>query len=244
VAEAIVDKHVILARLRSLLDNMPVVAQQGAQPKELVEWLGRARVIVQQHDGSEGASVRHRINSLLGTGLPSTRAEEWSHITLSLVSAITEIELQLPEDTSEHFQAFAAGTPYDLFKEVTKALLSATQNLMIIDPYMDADIFDRYLSVVPRNLPCKLLANRYSNNVKSAAQAFSAQHQINLEIRKSDKTHDRLIFANDICWILGQSIKDAAVSKPTYFGSLSPDVSKLKYSYYEDIWNNATVVFP
>jgi len=41
------------------------------------------------------------------------------------------------------------------------------------------------------------------------------------------------------CWVIGQSIKDAAKSKPTYLAPLDAPTTDLKSSEYEKIWNSA-----
>ena len=52
--------------------------------------------------------------------------------------------------------------------------------------------------------------------------------------------HDRVIFIDEyVCWLIGQSIKDAAKAKPTYLVPLPPDVVSDKLSNYENIWKNA-----
>jgi hypothetical protein len=44
------------------------------------------------------------------------------------------------------------------------------------------------------------------------------------------------------CWVLGQSIKDAAKSMPAYLAPLSPDVALDKFEFYEIIWKEATPI--
>jgi len=61
-----------------------------------------------------------------------------------------------------------------------------------------------------------------------------------LELRKSKTLHDRVIFIDGyVCWIIGQSIKDAAKAKPTYLVQLAPDVVPEKLNNYEAIWTLA-----
>jgi hypothetical protein len=61
-----------------------------------------------------------------------------------------------------------------------------------------------------------------------------------VEIRTSQLIHDRVIFLDDrSCWVLGQSVKDAAKSMPTYLAPLPSDVIPLKKDVYEQIWSTA-----
>jgi hypothetical protein len=235
------EEHVVLARLRALVEETPENNPQEFPSRLQTEWLGKAHALIKKYNVSEGLEMEIRINAFLGTGLSSSRSENWGRIVVIFYRVLTDLELRLANNSAEGFRP---GTPYDLFQQITKVLSEATKSLMVIDPYMDAQIFDRYLSSLPESVPRKLLVKNYANNVKAAAQVYAAQHGGVLEVRRSDQIHDRLIFADEICWILGQSIKDAAVSKPTYFGPLAADVSKLKLSHYEEIWSNSTVLFP
>jgi len=79
--------------------------------------------------------------------------------------------------------------------------------------------------------------------LKPAVQKFTAQHGTNVSVRISQEFHDRIVFVDDLsCWVMGQSIKDAAKAKPTYLLPLPPDIARLKLNHYEAIWNNATVL--
>ena len=44
------------------------------------------------------------------------------------------------------------------------------------------------------------------------------------------------------CWLIGQSIKDAARSLPTYIAPLPPEVVPDKLADYEAIWQAATAI--
>ena len=66
---------------------------------------------------------------------------------------------------------------------------------------------------------------------------FSAFFYCNFIIKKSTEIHDRVIFADGRCWIMGQSIKNAAEIKPTYIIEIE-DVSVMK-EIYDDIWSRA-----
>lgn len=48
------------------------------------------------------------------------------------------------------------------------------------------------------------------------------------------------MFADDRCWVIGQSIKDAAKKKPTYIVEHSGPVAMR--GIYEPLWTGATVV--
>jgi hypothetical protein len=66
------------------------------------------------------------------------------------------------------------------------------------------------------------------------------QTKVKLEARASGAIHDRVLFLDGrSCWVLGQSIKDAAKSKPTYLAPLDAQTAELKKSEYGKIWSSA-----
>lgn len=72
---------------------------------------------------------------------------------------------------------------------------------------------------------------------KSATSTFIKQCGGTLEIRESNNLHDRVVIVdNSACWVLGQSIKDAAKQKATYLAPLAPDVACQKIEVYRKIW--------
>jgi hypothetical protein len=102
---------------------------------------------------------------------------------------------------------------------------------------LDAEVFDGYLSGLKPSIAIRLLTNKYIDNVRVAAEKYRKQFGSSVEVRSSNDIHDRVIFVDDDqCWVLGTSIKDAALKKPTYLAPISVDVAIQKRAHYEAIW--------
>jgi hypothetical protein len=154
-----------------------------------------------------------------------------------LYRAIADLELRVPQKGKV---AFAAGEVYDFFHELNKVVGSAESSILIVDPYLDATVFDHYLNSREANVTVRLLLNKNADSIKAAAEKYIHQHGKVLEVRRSTSIHDRVIFLDGyVCWIVGQSLKDAAKAKPTYLAPLAPDVVAAKLEDYEAIWDNA-----
>jgi hypothetical protein len=83
--------------------------------------------------------------------------------------------------------------------------------------------------------------NHKADSLIPASEKHNEQYGNVLEMRKSSSLHDRVIFIDGyVCWLIGQSIKDAAKAKPTYLVQLPPDVVPEKLHNYEGIWISAT----
>jgi hypothetical protein len=231
------DPHVLLAQLRSLLARAPDLAALRGLPMEHTIWLAQAHALISRWDRLEAMQFKTAADFLMG-GL--NKEMNIAQVFGTLHRAVAGLELKVPEAKG---QAFGPGAVYDFFQALGQVLSSARESLLIIDPYMDAGIFDTYLSRAPAGIAIHLLIGKASADLRTAAEKFRAQHKANVEVCSSNQLHDRLVFVDrDVCWVLGQSIRDAAVKKATYLAPLSPDVAASKMALYEHVWQQARAI--
>lgn len=231
------EPYVLLSQLKSLLARAPDFKAYSPSSMEYHLWLGQAHALVTRWNNIEAIGFKTASDFL---GFQANRDYNIGQIFGVLHRAVADLEIQLPADIG---QAFGPGAIYDFFKALNNVLASAKKSLLVVDPYMDDTVFDTYLSSVPKGVKIRLLVRKYTAKVKPAAEKFVTQYGALLEVKNSVALHDRLIFVDDdVCWVLGQSIRDAAVSKPTYLVHLAPDVALPKLAYYEHIWLHATLI--
>lgn len=140
-------------------------------------------------------------------------------------------------------QAFGRSAVYDFLKTLRDLLASATQSILVVDPYLGEQVFDAYLSPVSPKVMVRLLARQYTAALKPAVAKFITQTKMAVVVRASNANHDGIVFLDDrSCWLLGQSIKDAAKSKPTYIAPLATDAAQRKKADYEQNWVAATSI--
>lgn len=155
-----------------------------------------------------------------------------------LRSLIAELEMSVPD--TEIKGAYGAADEYEFYRDLGTLITSATNTLFIVDAYLDEKVFTLYLDKVPPGVSVRVLTNKVAPNVEAVAKMYAKCRP--LELRSSSQIHDRLVFVDDRCWAVGQSIKDAAKKKPTYLGELQePAVSVLRAAH-DTIWNSATSV--
>ena len=128
------------------------------------------------------------------------------------VSAVTEI--------------FEAATPFSTYCRIKDICQSATTKLVLVDRYLDASVFYRYLRDVPPGVQVTLVRvppkNRQSPDY---LQFIDVSHLYADErgpdgyqlVEQSDKkVHDRWLQCDGLLWQLGPSFKDAgAASRAT-----------------------------
>jgi len=226
------DKVALLAELRALAANVPDFATYSPSSRLHLEWLGKAHALILRWNRTEALLFKNASDFL---GLDATRDMNIARLLGTLHCAIADLEFQVPD--LPH-QAFGPGAVYDFHKALIDLLTTATSELLIVDPYVDEQIFDAYISTVAPNVVVRVLTSKYSASLSPAVQKFISQKKMSVEVRSTQEIHDRVIFIDGhSCWVLGQSIKDAAKSKPTYMAPLASDTSQLKKAEYERIWN-------
>jgi hypothetical protein len=153
-----------------------------------------------------------------------------------LKSSLAELELMMPEP--EIAGAYETGDEYQFYRDLKTIVGFAAKDLFIIDSYLDTQLFDVYVENINPAVNIRVLTSQVSAPLRVVAEKFALRG--NFELRLSKEAHDRVAFADDRCWVIGQSIKDAAKKKPTYIVEHSGATSM--QGIYEAIWSSAAIV--
>jgi len=153
----------------------------------------------------------------------------------ALKSCLSELELDLPETGVKG--VYEPGEEYEFYRDVKACLGIAQREIFVIDPYLNAEIFDVYANAIPRTIHFRLLSANVPADVRTLGQKYASGG--NFEFRASPSIHDRVLFADNHVWLCGQSLKDAAKKKPTYIVEHDENLMR---EVYEKIWGAATPV--
>jgi hypothetical protein len=163
-----------------------------------------------------------------------------------LRSIIDELKLYLPEDApapeEEHkIQAvYAPGEAWKVYRDLSLLIAKANKEVLVVDAYINEEVFNLHVDKVPDGITVKILTDKLGLNVETVARKYALSKS--LLLRSSNTVHDRALFVDERGWVLGQSIKDAAKTKPTSVIELTePDLSRLRDQYHK-VWDSATVV--
>jgi hypothetical protein len=151
-------------------------------------------------------------------------------------SSLAELQMLMPEP--EIAGAYDAGQDYQFYKDLKTIVGFATQRFFVTDNYLDAQLFDIYMEKLNSSVYVRVLTNKVNDALRLVAEKFAKRG--GFELRSSNDVHDRVVFADERCWVIGQSIKDAASKKPTYIVEHSG--SATMRGIYENIWTGASVV--
>jgi hypothetical protein len=149
-------------------------------------------------------------------------------------TAIADLEMSMPEQAAGLYEA---NDPFAFYNDLRDILDRAVRGIFVVDAYLDKSVFELYLGGVQKSIQLRALCNNPSQTTVVVAKLFANSHP-NFELRIAS-LHDRVVFVDDRCWVVGQSLKDAAVKKPTYMVEVFADGMR---THYEPIWAAATSV--
>ena len=88
--------------------------------------------------------------------------------------------------------------------------------MFVIDAYAHEDIINFYLDGLQKGIKIMILTERPKDNFTKIAIKFKREHENNFEVKTNKDCHDRLLFVDKKCYVIGQSLEKAAETKPTY----------------------------
>ena len=235
-----VEKQIILLKMTESLEQAPEFGEKAimnpASPQR--QWLSKVGALLSRLGLDKQVQYRAACQTLIQYWKPAI-----VQIQGQVLDAIEELKLELELDgRSEIGNAYEPGDVYRFFADLKSIIGGSESELLIIDPYFNGEAFDAYLSEADPSIKVRILADRYSKDLKAYIEKHMAQYGSSVEVRRSKELHDRIIFIDGaVSWIMGGSIKDAG-KKATYLIPLSTPITEAKYSIYSDIWERASVV--
>ncbi len=133
------DPEALYRQLGQLVAEAPNLAGPGPITPELHRWLGRAGALIEE-GGQDPLEIMDRISfNTASDGLQGVLRERNAHQILAILHrALARTELNAPAAAQGAF--IRVGAAFNVFQAMSKVLGEATQDLLIVDPYMDATV--------------------------------------------------------------------------------------------------------
>jgi hypothetical protein len=141
----------------------------------------------------------------------------------------------LPEQ--ELTGAYEPGDQYAFYRDLKAIIATAAEDVLIVDNYLDTEVFDVYAEAIRPSATLRVLTSRPNDSLLLVMKKYASGRTF--ELRSSPDVHDRLVVADGRCWVIGQSIKDAAKKKPTYIVEVD---ARRMLPIYEEIWRRSTPI--
>jgi hypothetical protein len=208
--------------IEDLIRTMPGPRDLSVNPDKCLPWLGRANAAMRAWNAAQSVVRFEPLALAVSTsGRYFDSSTTHRNMLVQLYQAQSDLRLRT---TGLLSVGLGSGQVFDYFDEVRKLIESAKVDILFVDPYLDAEFVSRYLPHVS------------SSTLKSAATAFSAQTNIQVEIRIGTGFHDRYIFVDGLaCYQSGASFKDGARKTPTTLTQITDAFTVVQLTY-ENLW--------
>ena len=137
--------------------------------------------------------------------------------------------------------AVPSGGVYDYFDEVRKIVEAAREDILFVDPYLDAEFVSRYLVHIGASIQTRLLTREKLSTLLPAVDTFVKQSSRRVEVRSARGFHDRYVFVDgSACYQSGASFKDGARTAPTTLTQITDAFAAVRQTY-ENLWQTGKV---
>jgi hypothetical protein len=235
---SLLSKEELLVEIEDAIKTMPPRATIRHETQENLAWFGRVSAAIEKWDTSKSALVKEYLDLFFSNG----RARETGYGLTKLSTLLHQAHNDLRLETAGPLSvAVPHKMVFEYFDVIRKIIELATQDLLFVDPYLDAEFVTRFLPNVASGVTTRLLAREKLATLLPAVDAFSQQTGATVEIRSAPHFHDRYVFVDRVaCYQTGASFKDGAKSAPTTLTQIT-DAFVAMLETYEDTWNHAKV---
>ena len=236
-----ISEEQILAELEDVIRTAPTQQEIRQGTPEIHAWLGRALAAIEIWNPAKGIAAAAALNKMQAARTPMDLGQGYSALMVLLNQGRHNYRIETIGPVSV---AVGHGLVFDYFDSIRKEIQTAQQDILFIDPYLDADFVSAYLPHVKANVLVRLLGRQYVTTLVPAAKLFRQQGGHKIEVRSSGGFHNRfLIIDRARCLQSGTSFKDGARTSPTEITEIT-DAAVAVMQTYEAIWQNAKVELP
>ncbi|MDD5043454.1 MAG: hypothetical protein PHD51_02160 [Patescibacteria group bacterium] len=151
---------------------------------------------------------------------------------------ITIFEQNSILSTSSQLYIFDKKSTHTFDKFLRSIFANTKLRVMVADSWVDETIFDNVLDSIPKNLEIKLIYGQKRGSFDSRVVRFKKEYK-KFNDKKYSDLHDRCIIIDDIGYILGPSIKDAASNSPALVAKLNSKDSAILIKFFNALWMKA-----
>jgi hypothetical protein len=229
----------LLAELEDLLRTTPNVATIRHDTDENFSWLGRAAAIIEQWKEPKGVEFREHLTKFHDI-MARPSHEGFRQMRVLLHQARNDLRMRTIGPTKI---AISQGQVFDYFDEIRQTLELANEEVLFVDPYLDAEFISRYLPHARAGVAIRLLTSDKGKLVLllPAVDLFSQQSSCAVAVRSTSGLHDRYMFIDkSSCYQSGASFKDGAKYAPTTLTQIT-DAFDAVWQTYDKLWSTAKV---
>jgi hypothetical protein len=217
---------------------------------DLLRLYGGLEEVIKEYGGPAVVDVSGRSRDAFNFALSSRQPTKGTLVAIDgaiavLNKAIGKLEKEPPSKQLSSEAIYPSGMTYDAYKRIKEKICEDTKELTIVDPYVDSTLFD-LLENVQSGVNIKILTQTMKGDFKLTGCKFKEQReQANygkLEIRTSEKFHDRFIVADSKFFHIGASIKDIGTKLCAISEFEEQDIKAVLSETISRYWNESKVI--
>lgn len=214
---------------------MPPRATIRHDSVENLAWLGRLSAVVEQWNPLKTVQLNIAVTQL-GNVMARAGEEGYRAIVVLLHQAQHDLRLRTVGPSSV---AVGSGMVFEYFDELRKIIELAKQDILFVDPYLEADFVSRYLGYISPGVDIRLLTEKKLSLLLPAVEVFARQFSASISVRSVNSIHDRYVFIDGAaCYQSGTSFKDGAKNAATVLTQIVDAFAAVKQTY-EALWQSA-----
>lgn len=227
-----------------LVRELPELTGGDSMSAEDYRWLGRLSTLIEATSSADSIAFKVANNNLASSNSHTRRTA--IHEIKSILYR-THAYLESMASTAVQGAVIPVGAAFDALQSVGKVLAMASRDLLIVDPYMDAQMLTEFARLAHERVQLRLLSVARAINddgMRAAAERWRAQFGDSrpLEMRSVPKhlLHDRLIVVDEKeIYNVSQSFKNLADRSPASITRVVGMV-EVKLETYAQMWADAT----
>jgi hypothetical protein len=234
----VLSKEQLLVEIEDIIRTMPPRETIRHETQGNLAWFGRASTAIERWNPSKASLVKEHLDLFFSNGHARETGYGFTKLLALLHQAQNDLRL---ETLGPANVAVPHKMVFEYFEEIRKIIELARQDLLFVDPYLDAEFVARYLPNTAPGVTMRLLAREKLATLLPAVDVFAQQTGATVEIRSAPNFHDRYVFVDRAaCYQSGASFKDGAKSAPTTLTQITDAFAPILKTY-EDIWSQAQV---
>lgn len=227
------EDEALLHEVNSILRTVPNKGTILSDLPENHSWFGRIGAVMDKMGPIYSTQLMIAMDGL-NSASPRAYSSSYRRLMVLLHKARSALTLKTSGPVST---LTASGQVFDYFDEIRKIIELATNDILFVDPYLDAEFVSKYLPFIREGVFIRLLSgtNKLST-LTPAVKIYAQQVKNSIELRTSS-FHDRFIFVDKAsCYQSGASFKDGAKNAPVTITQIT-DAFDSMLKTYERLWD-------
>jgi len=151
---------------------------------------------------------------------------------------LIDVDNKKAQSPKDRLYIFEKKNTHSFDKFLRSIFAKAKSAVLIADSWVDETIFDNVIDSIPKTIGINLLYGQKRGTFDSRVVRFKKEYSKFTTKRYSD-LHDRFLIVDNLGYIIGPSIKDAASNSPALVVALDKDDSSTLTKFFNFLWLKA-----